>query len=98
MDYLQLAYSRSLASVYSVRPVPVASISAPVRPDELRPALDPGRFTIRTMPARLAVVGDLWKDFWTSRQRLEPALDRLKARSSPQRRRGDAEISQRKQN
>ncbi len=98
MDYLQLAYSRSLASVYSVRPVPAASISAPVRPDELRPALDPGRFTIRTMPARLAVVGDLWKDFWTSRQRLEPALDRLKARSSPQRRRGDAEISQRKQN
>lgn len=78
LDYSQLAYSRPLASVYSVRPTPHASVSAPITPRELRPALKPERFTIKTMPARLETTGDLWGDFWNSRQRLEPALERLR--------------------
>jgi bifunctional non-homologous end joining protein LigD len=82
LDYAQLAYSRPLASVYSVRPEPAATVSAPVRPDELRPPLDPRSFTMKTMPARIAKAGDLWADFWDSRQRLEPALEKLRARAA----------------
>lgn len=77
-DYQQLARGRVLASVYSVRPEPHAPVSAPVRPEELDSSLSPERFTLRTMPARLKQAGDLWSDFWKSRQRLEPALERLK--------------------
>jgi bifunctional non-homologous end joining protein LigD len=80
LDYAQLAYSRPLASVYSVRPEPQASVSAPITPQELKPALTPARFTLKNMPERLEKAGDLWSDFWRSRQRIEPALERLKAR------------------
>jgi bifunctional non-homologous end joining protein LigD len=80
LDYQQLAWGRSLASVYSVRPEPHATVSAPVSAAELKPALTPERFTLKTMPERIKKAGDLWGDFWRSRQRLEPALAKLKAR------------------
>ncbi len=78
LDYSQLAYSRPLAAVYSVRPTPNACVSAPITAGELRATLKPERFTIKTMPARLERSGDLWGDFWQSRQRIEPALERLR--------------------
>jgi len=78
LDFTQISYGRPLACVYSVRPVAGACVSAPVAPAELRRGLTPGRFTIKTMPARLRKAGDLWADFWKSRQRLEPALERLR--------------------
>jgi bifunctional non-homologous end joining protein LigD len=78
LDYSQLAYTRPLASVYSVRPTPNACVSAPITPGELRATLKPEQFTIKTMPARLERNGDLWGDFWNSRQRLEPALEKLR--------------------
>jgi len=79
LDYSQTAYGRPLATVYSVRPRPKASVSAPVLPKELRKGLTPERFTIKTMPARLKKVGNLWEDFWDHRQQIEPALERLRA-------------------
>ncbi len=78
LDYAQLAYSRPLASVYSVRPEAQATVSAPIAPQELRPTLSPALFTLRSMPDRLEKAGDLWADFWRSRQRIEPALLRLR--------------------
>ncbi len=78
LDYSQLAYTRPLASVYSVRPTPNACVSAPITPGELRATLRPERFTIKTMPARLERAGDLWADFWQSRQCIEPALEKLR--------------------
>jgi len=80
LDYAQLAYSRPLASVYSVRPEPQATVSAPITTQELKPALTPARFTLKNMPERLEKAGDLWADFWRSRQRIEPGLERLKTR------------------
>ena len=76
-DYSQNAYGRPLAAVYAVRPVPAASVSAPVSRRELRPTLSPKRFTLANMSARLKKSGDLWADFWQRRQRLEPALEQL---------------------
>jgi len=78
LDYSQNGHSRPLTIVYSARPFPGASVSAPVSPGELRPDLAPGLFTIKTLPDRLDRVGDLWADFWKSRQRLETALERLR--------------------
>ena len=42
LDYAQLAYSRPLASVYSVRPEPQATVSAPITPQELKPVAHAG--------------------------------------------------------
>lgn len=57
VDYNQNAKDRTVASAYSVRPKPDARVSAPVTWDELR-ACDPADFTLRTMPARFARIGD----------------------------------------
>ena len=57
LDYNQNAKDRTVAGAYSVRPKPDARVSAPVTWDELAQC-DPGDFTLRTMPARFAAIGD----------------------------------------
>jgi DNA ligase D-like protein (predicted polymerase) len=57
LDYNQNAKDRTVASAYSVRPKPDARVSAPVTWDELAECR-PEDFTLRTMPARFAAVGD----------------------------------------
>src|SRR5689334_17534085 len=58
IDYNQNARDRTIASAYSIRPKPGAPVSAPVAWDEL-PEVAPEDFTVATMPARFAEVGDL---------------------------------------
>jgi bifunctional non-homologous end joining protein LigD len=57
LDYNQNAKDRTVASAYSVRPRPDGRVSAPVTWDELFECR-PEDFTLRTMPARFAAVGD----------------------------------------
>jgi bifunctional non-homologous end joining protein LigD len=57
IDYNQNAKDRTVASAYSVRPRPDARVSAPVSWRELE-SCDPADFTLRTMPARFATIGD----------------------------------------
>jgi DNA ligase D-like protein (predicted polymerase) len=57
IDYNQNAKDRTVASAYSVRPVPDARVSAPVTWDEL-PSCELGDFTLATVPGRYARVGD----------------------------------------
>ena len=57
LDYNQNAKDRTVAGAYSVRPKPDARVSAPVTWDELY-ACRPEEFTLRTMPARFAAIGD----------------------------------------
>ena len=57
VDYNQNAKDRTVASAYSVRPKPDARVSAPVSWDELA-LCDPADFTLRTLPARFAAIGD----------------------------------------
>jgi bifunctional non-homologous end joining protein LigD len=59
VDYNQNAKDRTVASAYSVRPLPDARVSTPLAWDEV-PGCDPARFTIDTVPARFASVGDPW--------------------------------------
>jgi bifunctional non-homologous end joining protein LigD len=58
LDYNQNAKDRTTSAAYSVRPLPDARVSAPLRWDEVM-TCDPGAFTVLTMPARFAEVGDL---------------------------------------
>ena len=61
VDYNQNAWGKTLASVYSVRPTPKASVSAPVTWKEVEDGFEREDFTIRTMLPRLRKKGDLWK-------------------------------------
>lgn len=60
VDYLQNARGKSLAAAYCVRARPLATVSTPLEWSELTPDLDPGRFTIATVPKRIEALGDLW--------------------------------------
>jgi hypothetical protein len=73
LDYNQNAKDRTVASAYSVRPLPDARVSAPVTWDELA-ACDPADFTLRTVPARFARLGDVWAGIDEAAGSLEPLL------------------------
>jgi bifunctional non-homologous end joining protein LigD len=57
LDYNQNAKDRTTCSAYSVRPLPDARVSAPLEWREI-PDSDPADFTVATMPARFAAIGD----------------------------------------
>ena len=57
LDYNQNAKDRTTASAYSVRPLPDARVSAPLAWSEV-PEVEPADFTVQTMPARFASIGD----------------------------------------
>jgi bifunctional non-homologous end joining protein LigD len=57
LDYNQNAKDRTVAGAYSVRPTPDARVSAPLTWDEIG-ACDPADFTLTSMPARFAEIGD----------------------------------------
>jgi len=77
VDYLQNRAHQSLASVYSVRPKPGATVSTPLDWAEVKKGLSPSQFTIKNMPARLKDVGDLWRDVLGEGIDLETALKKL---------------------
>ncbi|WP_420121371.1 non-homologous end-joining DNA ligase [Nakamurella sp.] len=58
VDYNQNARDHTIASAYSVRGTPRGTVSTPVRWDEIDDVL-PDDFTIATVPARYAELGDL---------------------------------------
>jgi DNA ligase D-like protein (predicted polymerase) len=59
VDYNQNAKDRTVASAYSVRPVPDARVSTPLTWDEV-PSCDPSAFTLFTVPERFGAIGDPW--------------------------------------
>lgn len=86
VDYNQNARDHTIAAAYSVRGVPRARVSAPVRWEEVE-ACEPDDFTILTMPARYRELGDLHADIdahpfdisplleWAARDEAEGAED-----------------------
>ena len=76
VDYNQNAWGRTLASVYSVRPKPGATVSAPVTWKEVKDGFHIGDFDLRNMPSRVAEVGDLFEALLlkTPRAKLETLL------------------------
>ena|SRR2546426_22638 len=69
VDYNQNAWGRTLASIYSVRPTPQASVSTPVTWREVEAGIRIEDFRLDNVPARVRKLGDLWKPLVTSRRR-----------------------------
>lgn len=76
VDYGQNARDRTIASAYSVRPVPDAQVSAPLRWDEVA-RVDPRAFTIGTMAARMTQVGDLTAGMWDRKVSIATIFERI---------------------
>ena len=61
VDYNQNAWGQTLASIYSVRPRPEATVSTPVTWKEVERGVRIEDFTVRNVPQRVSKLGDLWK-------------------------------------
>ncbi len=80
IDYLQLGHGKTIAAPFSVRPMPGAPVSAPMMWKELKPALDPAVYNIKTVPARMSrLKRDPFIDAIEKHAGLEEALPHLEA-------------------
>jgi bifunctional non-homologous end joining protein LigD len=70
VDYNQNAWGRTLASIYSARPRPEATVSTPVTWNEVERDIRIEDFTVKNVPARVAKLGDLWKPLLAARGRV----------------------------
>ena len=69
VDYNQNAWGRTLASIYSVRPRPLATVSTPLTWDEVSAGASIEDFRVDNVRGRIARVGDLWKPLIAARGR-----------------------------
>ena len=76
VDFGQNARDRTIACAYSVRPVADARVSAPLAWGEVAD-VDPAAFTLETMPARIAAVGDPMAGMWRRAVSLGPRFSTL---------------------
>lgn len=81
VDFLQNPRGQLIVSPYSVRPLPGGPVSTPLRWREVGRGLDPRKFTIETLPRRLArMKDDPLAPVLTDEPDLAGALERLRAR------------------
>ncbi len=74
LDHNMNVMGKNMASIYSLRPLPGAPVSTPLRWDELG-SVYPSDFTIDTVHERLAAAGDLWSDILDAKHDLRRLLD-----------------------
>jgi bifunctional non-homologous end joining protein LigD len=77
IDASQNAKGKTIASVYSVRPMPGAPVSTPLRWDEVNENLNPSIYTMDAVLNRVDRHGDLFEGALKTKQRLGPALRAL---------------------
>lgn len=73
VDFNQNCRDRTIASAYSLRPIPGAPVSTPMSWEELAGVTDPGEFNLFTVPERLAD-GDPWAGMDDVQHSIEPLL------------------------
>jgi len=73
VDYNQNAWGRTLASIYSVRPRPRATVSTPLTWDEVAGGVEIDDFRLDNVRERFAARGDLWKPLLRTRGRTDLA-------------------------
>ncbi|OGL01762.1 MAG: hypothetical protein A3E31_16715 [Candidatus Rokubacteria bacterium RIFCSPHIGHO2_12_FULL_73_22] len=81
IDYGQNARGQTIVAPLAVRPLPGAPVSCPLRWEEVTARLDPGRFTLRTVPARLERLGDPLRPVLGPGLDMAAALARLERRA-----------------
>ncbi|WP_375385413.1 non-homologous end-joining DNA ligase [uncultured Microbacterium sp.] len=74
IDFNQANRDRTMAGAYSPRALPAATVATPITWDELA-EVDPTALTIRTVPQRLAEVGDPWADLQAKPGRIDVLLE-----------------------
>ena len=74
IDFNQANRDRTMAGAYSPRALPAATVATPISWEELA-SVDPASFTVRTVPERLAEVGDPWARFGEVRGRIDTLLE-----------------------
>ena len=74
LDHNQNSRSKNMASIYSLRPLPGAPVSTPLRWDELG-SIYPTELTIHTVPERVAGAGDLWAEMLAAKHDLRTLLE-----------------------
>ena len=70
LDCMQNGYGKTMVAPYSLRAIDGAPVSAPLKWSEITKKLDPLKFNLRTMPERLAKVGDLFARVFEDRTEL----------------------------
>jgi bifunctional non-homologous end joining protein LigD len=78
IDWGQNAPGQTIVAPFTIRPLPGAPVSCPLRWEEVNPRLDPRRFTVRTMLARLHQIGDPMAPILRDAIDLPAALQRIK--------------------
>lgn len=73
IDFNQANRDRTMAGAYSPRALPSATVATPIAWDEL-PTVDPAAFTVRTVPQRLADIGDPWAQLRAAPGRIDTLL------------------------
>lgn len=75
IDFNQANRDRTMTGAYSPRALPEATVSTPITWDELAAGVDPAAFTLRTVPERLAAVGDPWTGLQHEPGRIDTLLE-----------------------
>ena len=70
LDCMQNGYGKTMVAPYSLRAIDGAPVSAPLKWEEITKKLDPLKFNLRTMPNRLAKVGDLFARVFEEKAKL----------------------------
>jgi bifunctional non-homologous end joining protein LigD len=77
IDYLQNIMGQTLACVYSARPKPGATVSTPLKWEEVKSGLHPSDFTIKNAPARFKKLGDIFRPVLTEKLDIAKSLKLL---------------------
>ncbi len=70
LDCMQNGYGKTMVAPYSLRAIDGAPVSAPLKWEEITKKLDPLKFNLRTMPNRLAKMGDLFARVFEEKAKL----------------------------
>jgi bifunctional non-homologous end joining protein LigD len=85
IDFGQNGRGQTIVAPFSVRPLPGAPVSCPLRWEEVNARLDPARFTIKTAPPRFAQLGDPVAPVLVGHVDVAAVLRKLERRTTPDR-------------
>ncbi len=79
LDYLQNRKGQTLASVYSLRPKPHATVSFPLQWKEVKPGLSPAQFTIENVPRMIRKADAFFREILGKGIEMKKCLERLES-------------------